>query len=350
MVRGVLLTGYGGRGKLEVTELPEPAAAPDEVVVKMAFSGLNRLDVFVRQGLAGPGVRSPRVLPHVMGAEGSGVVVAVGDHAPTDLRAGDQVMVFPGLSCGRCRHCHRGQTSRCPEYALLGEDVWGVQRERLSLHPRSLLRVPDGMSLQEAAAVPIAYTTAWTMLVTAGRLRLAERVLVVGGSGGVSVAAIQFATHAGAQVWVTTRGPDKATQLSRLPGVLGVIDSSRPGWHEQVLEATQGDGVDMVIDSVGAPTWRDSIRSLAQGGRMMLCGATGGDQPDISIRELYQSHRQIIGAPFGGWNDFVDVVQALDRTQIRPLIHETVPMDQIQRAHQIIEESTHIGKVLVSIG
>lgn len=108
--------------------------------------------------------------------------------------------------------------------------------------------------------------------------------------------------------------------------------------------------MDMVIDSVGAPTWRDSIRSLAQGGRMMLCGATGGDQPDISIRELYQSHRQIIGAPFGGWNDFVDVVDALDRTQIRPLIHETVPMDQIQRAHQIIEESTHIGKVVLSIG
>lgn len=348
-MRAVLIEDYGDRGVLQVAEVPEPQGSPFQVLVAMSASGLNRLDVFVRQGLTGPGVRTPRQLPHVLGAEGSGVVLEVGDQAQTDLVPGDRVMVFSGLSCGQCRYCRRGQTSRCDQYAILGEDVWGLQRERLWLEPGNLLRVPEHLSLEEAAAVPTAYTTAWTMVQTAGQLRVGERVLVVGASGGVSVAAIQIAAQAGAQIWATTRGPAKRDRIAALPGVRGVIDSASPGWFEQVLAATDGEGVDLVIEAVGAPTWRDSIRSMAMGGRMMLCGATGGDQPDISIREIYQSHRQIIGAPFGGWNDFIDVVQMMERTQMRPLVHSVLPMEEIRAAHQVIEESAHVGKVVVGL-
>lgn len=348
-MRAVLIEDYGDRDVLQVAEVPEPQGSPSQVLVAMSASGLNRLDVFVRQGLTGPGVRTPRQLPHVLGAEGSGVVLEVGEQAPTDLVPGDRVMAFSGLSCGQCRYCRRGQTSRCDQYAILGEDVWGLQRERVWLDAGNLLRVPEQMSLQEAAAVPTAYTTAWTMVQTAGQLRVGERVLVVGASGGVSVAAIQIAAQAGAQIWATTRGPAKRDRIAALPGVRGVIDSASPGWFEQVLAVTDGEGVDLVIEAVGAPTWRDSIRSMAMGGRMMLCGATGGDQPDISIREIYQSHRQIIGAPFGGWNDFIDVVQMMDRTGMRPLVHQVLPMDEIRAAHQVIEESAHVGKVVVGL-
>ncbi len=348
-MRAVLIEEYGEPNVLQVAHLPEPPPDPTGVLVQMAGSGLNRLDVFVRQGLTGPGVRTPRRLPHVMGAEGAGEVLEVGPQADTDLRPGDRVMVFSGLSCGHCRYCRRGQTSRCAQYAILGEDVWGVQRERLWLDPQSLLRVPDHLSLIEAAAVPTAYTTAWTMVQTAGRLRVGERVLVVGASGGVAVAAIQIAARAGAEVLATTRGAAKAGRIAALPGVREVIDSSDQGWHREVLRATGGEGVDLIIEAVGAPTWRDSIRSLATGGRMLLCGATGGDNPDISIREIYQSHRQIIGAPFGGWNDFVEVVQFLERSHERPLIYDVLPMEQAVQAHQIVEESRHVGKVVISM-
>lgn len=348
-MRAVVLGEYGNASVLQVRDIEEGAGSPDQVLVAMAASGLNRLDIFVRQGLTGPGVRSPRSLPHVMGAEGSGVVIEVGSEADTDLEPGDEVMVFSGLSCGRCRYCRRGQTSRCPDYAILGEDVWGVQRERVWLHPQSLLRVPEGMTLVEAAAVPTAYTTAWTMLQTAGQLRVGERVLVVGASGGVAVAAIQIANAAGAEVIATTRSSEKAESIAALRGVRAVVDSAQPGWHRQVLELTEGEGVDLVVESVGAPTWRDSIRSMAMGGRMMVCGATGGDQPDISIRELYQSHRQIIGAPFGGWSDFTDVVQMLSRTGLRPLVHKTFPMNEIGDAHREVEQSRHVGKVVLTI-
>lgn len=347
-MRAVVLNRYGDPDVLTVGDVADEPGSASQVLVGVAASGINRLDIFVRQGLTGPGVRSPRRLPHVMGAEGSGVVLEIGPDADTHLRVGEEVMIFSGLSCGRCRYCRRGQTSRCADYAILGEDSWGVQRERLWLDPGSLLPVPPGMSLAEAAAVPITYTTAWTMLSTAGRLRVGERVLVVGASGGVSVAAIQIAAQAGAEVWATTRGTAKRERVSALPGVRGVLDSSEPGWHRDVLDVTAGLGVDLVVESVGAPTWRDSIRSLAQGGRMMLCGATGGDQPDISIREIYQSHRQIIGAPLGGWNDFVEVVDMLGRTGLRPLLHAVLPMDEVVTAHQIVEASAHVGKVVVT--
>jgi NADPH:quinone reductase-like Zn-dependent oxidoreductase len=350
VVRAVLLTEYGDADTLKVGEVEEPVPAPGDVLVEMASSGLNHLDVFVRQGLTGPGMREPRALPHVMGAEGAGTIVEVGPLADTDLRPGDQVMVFSGLSCGRCRHCSRGQTSRCPNYAILGEDVWGVQRERMALPARSLLRVPDGMGLDEAGAVPTTYTTAWTMLFSSGRLRVGERVLVVGASGGVSVAAIQLAAQAGAEIIATTRGIAKAQQVAALPGVRQVIDSSEPGWCETVLDSTHGQGVDLVVESVGAPTWRDSIRSLATGGRMMVCGATGGDNPEISIRELYQSHRQIIGAPFGGWTDFLEVVDMLGRSGLRPLVHATLPMDRVADGHRLLEEAAHVGKVVIKLG
>lgn len=348
-MRAVVLDRYGGPEVLTVADIPEPEPGPGEVVVEVAASGLNRLDVFVRQGLTGPGVRQPRALPHVMGAEGAGTVLEVGAAARTDLKPGDRVIIFSGLSCGYCRYCRRGETSRCADYGILGEDVWGLLRERVALAPASLLPVPQGLSLVEAAAVQTTYTTAWTMLITTGRLQVGERVLVVGASGGVSIAAMQIAAQAGAEVWATTRSTDKARRLAELPYVHHVLDGSAAGWADAVQEATGGQGVDIVVDSVGAPTWRDSIRSLAMGGRMVICGATGGDTPDISIRELYQSHRQILGAPFGGWNDFRDVVEMMSRTGIRPLVHAAYPMEQVADAHRVIENSEHIGKVVVTL-
>lgn len=348
-MRAVVLDRYGGPEVLTIGDVAAPDPAPDEVLVEMAASGLNRLDVFVRQGLTGPGVRQPRALPHVMGAEGAGTVLEVGAAARTQLKPGDQVIIFSGLSCGHCRYCRRGETSRCADYGILGEDVWGVLRERVALAPSSLLPAPAGMSLVEAAAVPTTYTTAWTMLMTTGRLRVGERVLVVGASGGVSIAAMQIAAQAGAEVWATTRDPGKAARLAELPYVHHVIDSSAAGWADVVRDATGGEGVDVVVDSVGAPTWRDSIRSLAMGGRMVICGATGGDTPDISIRELYQSHRQILGAPFGGWNDFREVIEMMSRTGTRPLVHAAFPMEQVADAHRVIENSEHIGKVVVTL-
>lgn len=348
-MRAVLLNRYGGPDAVEVADVPEPDRSPGDVLVQLAASGLNRLDVFVRQGLAGPGVRRPRRLPHVMGAEGAGTVVEVDPAARTDLRPGDEVVVFPGISCGLCRACRGGQTSRCTDYAIRGEDVWGLQRERVALPADSMVRKPAQLSLTEAAAVATAYTTAWSMLVTAAQLSVGERVLVIGGSGGVSIAALQLAASAGVEVWTTSRDAAKRRRLAELPYVDRVLDGGAPEWSHQVIDATGGAGMDVVVDSVGGPTWRESIRALAPGGRMVVCGATGGDSPDISVRELYQWHRRIIGAPFGGWNDFQAAVDWLGRSRTRPLLHAVLPVDRVQEAHRILEQQEHVGKVVLSL-
>jgi NADPH:quinone reductase-like Zn-dependent oxidoreductase len=345
-MKAAAITGYGGPDNLQILDLPAPTPGPSDVLVRVAYSALNRADLFIRQGLTGPGVRQPRELPHVLGVDGAGVIVELGADV-SGIRVGDRVAVFPALSCGHCRHCRRGENSRCSGYGLLGEDEWGLQRELIALPATSVLPIADNLSLADAAAVPGAYTTAWTMLITRGRLRVGERVLVVGASGGVSVAAMQIAAQSGAEVWATTRQAEKAKRLRELPFVHRVFETPVPGWSEEILQATAGEGVDLVVDAVGAPTWPDSIRAIAQGGRLLVCGATGGDSPDISIREIYQRNRQIIGGPFGGWNDFRQVYAFLSSSGVRPVIDRVLPLEAIAEAHRVMEKQEHIGKLML---
>jgi NADPH:quinone reductase-like Zn-dependent oxidoreductase len=348
-VKAAAITGYGGLENLALLDLPDPVPGPGDVLVRIGYAALNRADLIIRQGLTGPGVREPRALPHILGVDGAGVIVECGTEV-RGVRVGDRVAVYPALSCGHCRHCRRGQDSRCAHYGLLGEEEPGLQREVIALPADKVLPIADELSLAHAAAVPGAYTTAWTMVMTAGRIRAGERLLAVGASGGVSVAAMQIAAHAGAVVWATTRTAEKARRRAELPFVDRVFIAPDPGWSAEVLDATDGDGVDMVVNAVGAPSWPDSIRALTQGGRMLVCGATGGDRPDISIRELYQRNRQIIGAPFGGWNDFRDVYSFLERSGVRPVIDRILPLAEVATAHRVMEEQEHIGKVLLRCG
>jgi NADPH:quinone reductase-like Zn-dependent oxidoreductase len=346
-MRAAAITGYGGLENLAVIDVPEPEPASGEVLVQVAYSGLNRADLFIRQGLTGPGVRQPRSLPHVLGVDGAGTVVDVGADVDGTVSVGDRVAVFPALSCGHCRHCRRGLTSRCVDYGLLGEDEWGLQREMIALPAGSVLRIADDLPLADAAAVPGAYTTAWTMVVTNGGIRPGERLLAVGATGGVAVAAMQIAAHAGAEVWATTRDAEKASRLAELPFVHRVFRTTAAGWSAEILDAAAGEGADMVVNAVGGPSWSDSIRCLAPGGRMLICGASGGDVPDISIRELYQGNRRIIGSPFGGWTDFRDVYAFLARSGVRPIVDRVLPLDAIAEAHRVLEGHEHIGKVLM---
>jgi NADPH:quinone reductase-like Zn-dependent oxidoreductase len=347
---GAAITGHGGIDQIHVVSLPEPEPGPADVVVQIAYAAVNRADLLIRQGLTGPGVRRPKQLPHVLGVDGAGTVVATGAQVGDSVRVGDRVAVFPAMSCEVCSYCRRGLTSRCAEYTLIGEEEPGLQQELFAVPARSVVRLPDSLELLDAAAVPAAYTTAWTVVVTTAAVRPGERVLVVGGGGGVAAAAMQLAAHSGAQVWTTTRSESKAARLRELPYVDRVFCTAGPGWSAEVLDAADGQGVDVVVDSVGAPSWRDSIRALAAGGRMVVCGATGGDTPDISIRELYQGNRSVLGAPFGGWNDFQDVVALLGRSGIRPVIDRVLPLADVREAHRALEAQEQIGKIVLDLG
>ena len=358
-MNAVVIRQHGGREVLHLEDVPRPTPGRGEALVRVAAVGLNRMDIFTRQGLNGPGVRAVH-LPHVPGGEFAGTVVELGtppdDVVPPPgearyagpIEPGDRVVAYPGLSCGRCRYCRAGETSLCKEYRIFGEDVWGAMAEYVTIPRANLLRLPDHVPLTEAAAAPVALTTAWRMLMTVAGLRLGETVLIIGASGGVATAALQIAAAAGAKVIAATRSSEKEARLRQL-GVERVIDYAQPGWSAQVISATDGEGVQVVVDAIGAPTWRESIRSLAPGGRMVICGATGGDQPEISIRELYQSQRQILGAPMGGWNDFVQAMDTFFSGRIHPVIDRELPLQAIGEAHRRMEEQQHFGKIVLRV-
>jgi NADPH:quinone reductase-like Zn-dependent oxidoreductase len=344
-MRAAVVREHGRPEKVRVEQLPRPSVgAPNDVVVRVRACALNRLDIFVRQGISGPGVRAVH-LPHISGVDVAGEVAEVGTGVER-WRPGDRVVLYPGLSCGHCRACARGEDTMCRNYLIFGEDTDGGLAEYCRIGAGNLESLPDAVPFEQAATLPTAYTTAWRMVVTVGNLRPQERVLVLGAGGGVGVAAVQIARRLGAYVFGVTSGSDRARRLEEV-GVDRVIDRLTEGFESVVMNETDGSGVDVVVNPVGGATWRPAIRSLTMGGRMLICGATIGDDPDLSIREIYQSHRKILGAPLGNRQDFQSVLDMLSRGEIKPVIHATMPLEAVAEAHRLIEEGKSFGKVVL---
>ncbi|MGH3342702.1 MAG: alcohol dehydrogenase catalytic domain-containing protein [Carbonactinosporaceae bacterium] len=332
-----------GRGAVQ--EVPTPQPSSGEVRVRVSAAGLNHLDVFARHAVTGPGIRG-HTFPHVSGCDVAGVIDAAGPDVE-GWRPGDRVVVYPGIGCGSCEFCRRGDTSSCPAYRIWGEQTWGGLAEYAVAPADNLMAVPAGFDLGVAAAAPVAYTTAWQALVTAGALRAGETVLIVGIGGGVATAALTIARHAGARVLVTS-GQDRKLERAAAMGAESGVNHARHPFDTWVRDQTGGRGVDLVLDSAGAATWRRSIRSLAPGGRMCVCGATSGDRPDISIRELYQAHRRIIGAPLGGRPTFDTVMALVFAGALRPAIDAVYPLTTIEHALSSLEESRQFGKIVIT--
>ena len=195
----------------------------------------------------------------------------------------------------------------CPDYKIVGEHVWGGLAEYVVVPARNLIPVPAHIATPTAAAIPAVYTTAWRGVVTVGQVKPSDRVLVVGASGGLGSAQLMIAVAAGARVAGTASTPGKRAKGLEL-GAEAMFDSTGD-WESEVSAWAGDDGVDLVLDSVGIPTFRRSLRSLGMNGRLVLSGATGGDRGEISIREIYQWHRRALGAPMGNWEDFLQVTK-----------------------------------------
>lgn len=346
-MKAAVQIGYGDAATaLRVEDAPAPEPRAGEVVVRVAGSTVNRKDLFALAKLTGPGIRPRPPLPHVNGTDAWGVVAAVGD-AVQDWRVGDRVVVYPGLYCARCEWCRRGETSACIEYGVLGEQRWGAHAELVALPARNLERVPDGMSDAALVCAGGSWLTAWRALVTVARAKPGETVLVVGASGGVGTGAIAIARLAGCRVIAIVGSATRADAV-RAIGADEVLLAG-DDVTERVRMATGGRGVDVAIDSVGGAGWRRTIASLAPLGRMAICGATAGDTPEISIREIYQWHRQILGAPLGTRAEFHDLVRALASGALEPAVDVEVPLEHIHDALRRLESRAFVGKIAVRV-
>jgi len=346
-MRAVVQVGYGDpAASLELQDVPTPDPGPEDVLVRVRGSTLNRKDLFALANLTGAGIRARPPLPHVNGTDAWGTVETAGS-CVSGWRHGDRVVVYPGLFCGTCEFCVRGETSACRAYGVIGEQCWGSHAEFVVVPARNLEPIGEGLSPQALACAGGSWLTAWRALTTVAAIRTGETLLVVGASGGVGTAAIRIARASGCRVIAAVSSSWKAERAVAIGADAAIMAGEPLG--ERVMALTDGRGVDVAIDSVGGEGWRETIRALAPLGRMAICGATAGDSPSVSIREIYQSHRRILGAPLGTRAEFRTLVTLLAAGRLEPLVHATVPLDRIHDGLRMLEQREYFGKIAVSV-
>jgi len=332
---------HGGRGVVEYGSRPDPTVDRNGVLVDIKAGALNHLDVWSRRGI--PGIDLD--LPHVPGSDAAGVVEAVGDGVDR-FTPGDRVAVSAGVSCGTCEFCRDGEPTLCVDYEVLGEHRQGVHSELAAVPADSLVPVPDGVDWATAAAAPLVFQTAWRLLVTRGEIDPGETVLVLGASGGVGHAAVQIAAHAGCEVIATASTEAKRSTARRL-GADHTIDYEAADFADAVRAYTDRRGVDVVVDHVGAATWRQSLRSLANGGRLLTCGATTGPTPETNVNRIFGNQLSVIGSTMAGPGEVDDVLSLVWDGTFEVLIRDVLPMSETARGHELLETREGFGKVVV---
>jgi NADPH:quinone reductase-like Zn-dependent oxidoreductase len=333
---------HGGPEVLVYEDAPEPQIKANEILLRVRACALNHLDLFVRAGI--PGMTF--TMPHILGSDIAGKVVRVGELCER-VAPGWRVLLSPGLSCRQCSPCVAGQDSLCRRYTMFGYRVDGGNAEFLAAPEYSAIRIPDDMSFEEAAAVPLVFLTAWHMLMARARLEPGEDVLVLGASSGVGSAAIQIAKLFQCRVIATAGGEAKLAKAREL-GADHVIDHYRQDISAEVRKLTGKRGVDVVIEHVGTATWQKSVESLAPAGRLVTCGATTGYDARLDLRFLFSRQLSLLGSFMGTMGELHRVLQFIFRKQLKPVIDRVYPLSEIRAAHERLENKEQFGKVVVT--
>ncbi|CAA9370736.1 MAG: Alcohol dehydrogenase [uncultured Gemmatimonadetes bacterium] len=339
-MRAAIFHENGGPEVVRIEEVARPRPGPGEVLVEVRAAALNHLDLWVRRGIP-----IDTTMPHIGGSDVAGVIAEVGagvDHG----RVGERVVVNPSLWCGRCRECARGEESMCAEYRILGEHTDGGFAEFVAAAADRAYAIPDELSFEEAAALPISYQTAWRALLARARLRPTEDVLVIGASGGTAIAAVQIARLAGARVFAVTSGAENVRRLREI-GAAFVYDRDVEDWSKAVFRDTGRRGVDVVVENVGAATWAGSVRALARGGRLVTYGATAGPRVEIDVRVLFWKQLEIIGTTMASRSEFEEMLRAVVTGGLRPVVDSVMPLDQAREAHERLEAGGQFGKIVL---
>ena len=334
---------HGDRDVLRLEHVPIPQPAPEEARLKVHACALNWLDVGIRRGPQFGAIP----LPMTTGVDISGEVDAVGAKV-SGWQAGDEATVYSLVTCGDCEFCRGGDVTVCPQHQIIGEHINGGLAEYVVVPARNLIRKPKNLNHIEVAALPVVAGTAWHMLITVAGLSAGETVFIPGAGGGVASLGIQIAKYAGARVIASTSTADKSRKALEL-GADHVVNYHDEDWVEQVIDATDGRGVDVVQDNVGGKTWADSLRTLARNGRMVVCGSHSGRHFELAIPQIYHRQLSILGANGATYSELVTVLNLADQGFLRPVIDTLLPLSQIHEGHRILEEHDHFGKVVMQI-
>jgi NADPH:quinone reductase-like Zn-dependent oxidoreductase len=344
-MRAIVFYRHGDPDVLQYREdIPTPKPGPGEVLVAVRYAALNRLDDFVRIGWRGLDL----TFPHILGSDFSGAIAAVGADV-SGWSVGHRVVANPTLWCGKCPQCLAGWHNRCDSFAILGEHVPGACAEFVRVPARNLVAMPDSFPDDQAAAAPLVCVTAWHMLITVGRVRAGETVLVVGAGGGVNSVAIQIAKLAGATVLVIAADAEKAARARALGADLAIDRTAEPNWSKAVYAATNRRGVDVVVDNVGAAIWGNSLRCLARGGRLLTVGGTTGYEAVTPVNLMFGKHLSIIGSTMGTQADFEAVMAQVWAGRIKPVVDHVFPLADYPAALARMMAGEAFGKILVQV-
>jgi alcohol dehydrogenase len=323
-VKAAVIEAQGPLENLVYRDWPDPVPGPDDVIVRVKACGLNHLDVFVRRGMPG----FPVPLPFISGGDVAGTVDVLGENVH-GLTVGDRVLLNPSSDEG-----------------MLGESLPGGMAELVRTPATHAVPIPDGVSFEEAACLPVAYGTAWRMLHHRAPVRPQETLLVLGASGGVGTAVVQIGKNLGARIFAVTSSEDKAEKLSALGADVTIV-STGADFSAQAWRLTEKKGVDVVVNYTGGDTWVPSLRCLRRHGRLVVCGATAGFAPRTDLRYVWVRELQIIGSD--GWttDDIRQLLFEVRAGRIRPVVNNVFPLSEAREAERLLEERAVFGKVLI---
>lgn len=342
-MKATVIREHGGPEVLRHEDVPEPAAAPGEVLVRVRACALNHLDLWTRRGPPGRSV----AFPHILGNDISGEIARL--PGPVEgLEEGCRVMLSPGTSCGRCPMCLAGEDSSCRQYRVLGYQRHGGYAEYVVCPIANVIPLPPHVGFEEAAAFPLVFLTAWRMLVTRARVRPGETVLVWAAGSGVGMAAIQIAKLLGARV-IATAGTDEKMEKARQLGADEVVNHRAGDVAAEVRRLTDKRGADVVVEHVGEATWEASILALAHRGRLVTCGATTGPKGATDLRYLFSKQLSLMGSYMGSKAELLEACSFFFSGKLRTVVHEVIPLPLAGRAHEMMEASVHFGKIVLRV-
>ena len=344
-MKATYFTEAGGPEVLTFGDLPEPAIGPGEALVRVHATALNHLDVWRRAGQRG--TTSEKKEPFILGCDIAGEVADVGADV-AGLKAGDHVFLNPGITCGTCRYCLSSRDNMCPSYTMIGAAVNGGYAQYVKAPRENVHVIPESISWEAAAAIPLTVLTAWHMLMTVAKLQPGETVLIQAVGSGVGSAALQVAKLIGARTIVTASTDAKLEKGKKL-GADETINYTNEDFAQRVKALTDGEGADVVFDHVGASIWDKNFASIRRGGRLVNCGVTGGHKAELHIGQMFTKQVQISGSYMGTKAEMSRITSLVHQGKLRAVVDRTFPLQDAAEAHRAMEDRSLFGKLVLSV-
>lgn len=331
-MRAAFFTGKGQ--PLAVREIKKPRPVKDQVLIRLHYAALNHLDLWIRNE------QNPLLADgNILGADGCGIVEDVGEDADS-LLIGAEVVILPSLDWGNNPMVHGDQ------FRILGFPDSGTFTDYIVISKKYIFEKPENLTMQEAAAMPLAGVTAYRALFSKARLRANDKVLITGIGGGAALWALQFAVAYKARVYVTSSSEEKIAKAKML-GALGGVNYTDPEWHQKILK--EAGPFDIVIDSAGGPTFSKFPEIMFPGGRIVLFGRTRGAIPDLSARMIYWKQLSILGTTMGTRDELLSMIDFIESRNLKPVIDTVFPLEEINSALDRMTKSEQFGKIVLKI-